>query len=90
MSMPEAPVHKEHRAVFWKYEVRATGQPAIMKAISKPTCMQTSPYQKFRLGVLASDCSHVAAAGLPVVDVSQPSGPSPCRRTLAIALHEAA
>lgn len=81
MPMPETPVHKEHRVVFWNHEIRASAQLAIMQVISKPTCMQTAPYQQLWLCVFTPDRSHVAAEGLPVMDVSRLAGPSPCQMT---------
>jgi hypothetical protein len=45
MTMPEAAIHKDGRAVLWEDQIWLTGQPGIMEAIAKPPSEQLSSYK---------------------------------------------
>lgn len=43
MAMPVASMHEENGPIFWKYEVRPAGQPAVMKPKSETRAVQRTP-----------------------------------------------
>lgn len=52
MAMPEAPMNKNDRVVFFKYEVRFAGQVAGVQTVTVSKAMKSLAYKLFRLGVL--------------------------------------
>lgn len=71
VAVPKAPVDEDYRTVFCEDEIGLTWQIRLVKPEPKTLCMQPTPDQYFRLGILRPDRRHVAASGRAVVDVSQ-------------------
>ena len=71
MPVPEAAMHKNDNAVFGKNDVRFAGQGFHVKSETEACRMKCAPDKNFRLGVRAPDCSHHAASGGLVDNISQ-------------------
>ena len=75
MAVPEATIDEEHSVMARKNQIWFAGQLLVMQPKAESPRMQPAPNYHFRLRVTALDGSHVPAAGLAVVDVSQPGEP---------------
>ena len=71
MSMPEASVNEDNRAVFPEHHVRSASQPGRMKTVTEPPRMKTFSQNQLRSGVPAPNPGHHPAARLLVDDVGQ-------------------
>lgn len=58
MSVPEAPLHKNHGLKSGKYHVRLSRQTPVVKLKSQTPGMQPSPDKHLRLCVLSPDPRH--------------------------------
>ena len=66
--MSEAPVYKEHGAVFGKDEIGLARQASV-EAVAQAERVQGTADDHFRTRVLPADRCHVLAANRPAVDV---------------------
>lgn len=56
--MPEAPVHENYQAMFWKDKIRASWKVLTVEAKSKPALVEDSANDFFRFGILATNLRH--------------------------------
>lgn len=85
--MPETAIHKQDCPVSRKDKIGPSRQFPVVQAIAKAAGMQMVSDQQLWLCVLAPDRSHIAAARLPVVNVSQLSGPVGAQIDLPVPQH---
>jgi hypothetical protein len=78
MGMPVASMDEDDGSVFWKNEIRFSGQ--VLSAQSKPKSLSVAfaPDEHLGLCVAALDAGHVIAARFLVVNVHR------CRRELGL------
>lgn len=69
--MPETAVNEDQSTMFREHEIRTPMQLPVLQAVPEPASMKSVPDQQLGLCVPVPDRRHVAAAGLPVVYVSQ-------------------
>jgi hypothetical protein len=62
VAMPEAPLHKNHRAVPGQNDIRTPWKRTAVQPEPEANAVQGRPYSKLGLGVLGADARHDAAA----------------------------
>lgn len=67
-------MHKDDCLVAGKDEIGFSGQMFRMQAVAQAGCMQSLADQQLWLCILASDGSHIPAAGRGIMNVSHTSG----------------
>lgn len=70
MTMPKAPMDKQHRSILGKDQVRPAGQVPTMKTKPQTRPMEKTTYCKFRRSVTPLDAGHHPASGLAVDYIS--------------------
>ena len=58
VSMPEAAIHKDARAIFAQHQVGMARQTRRIESVAKPSTPQPSPDDEFRLRVATTDGGH--------------------------------
>lgn len=58
MSIPVAPMHKNHHSPGTKYYVRLPGQSTIMEAMAQASDLKGSPHNSLRTRVARPNASH--------------------------------
>ncbi len=71
MAMPEAPVDEDRSIVLWQDQIGLPGQLFHVESVPEAPHMQGLADGHLRTCVPPPDRRHVAAAGCPVVNVSQ-------------------
>jgi hypothetical protein len=64
MSMPEASANFDDPPARRKHHIRLAGQVMSVQAVSVSECVKHPADEHLGLGVLGTDCLHVAAAGI--------------------------
>ena len=62
MSMPEAPVHKDARAILPQYQIRMPWQSLMVQSVSESPLPQSTAHNHLRLRILPSDRRHVCVS----------------------------
>jgi hypothetical protein len=70
MTMPETAMNKNDSFVFWQNYIWLAGKIFSVQAKPISQGVQDRPNLHFRLRVLSSDCCHVSAALLTVMNIS--------------------
>ena len=76
MTVPEAAIDEDGNPVPREHQVRLSKNGTDVQAVPKSTGVKRLADQKFGLGVRRPDRLHVSTAGITVVNVSQPAGPT--------------
>lgn len=71
MTVPEAAMHPDQRAIFGEDQIGSARKITAMKPEPEAARMQALADDQLRLRVPPPDCSHVAAPGGGVMDISQ-------------------
>lgn len=69
MTVPEAAMYEDGRAVSWQHDIRLAGQLADMQAEPEPLSVQKASHQDFRFRVLPPDAGHHPASGCSIYHV---------------------
>lgn len=75
MTMPEAAMHEDHRAMPGHDDVRATRKSSIVQPEPQSSGVQCLPQRDLRFRVLPADAGHHARTGCLVDDVSHDLAP---------------
>lgn len=62
VTMPEAAVHKDDGAVFWKHNVRRTWKALVVEPVSITPAPQLGPHNPLRYRIPGADAGHVVGA----------------------------
>ncbi len=68
--MPETPVDKDDRIIFWQDQVRFTGKTFVVKPVTESFSEKRFSYHQLWLGVLSTDAGHHAATRLLANNIS--------------------
>jgi hypothetical protein len=55
VSMPEAAMNEDYGSMLWKHKVWFARQSSVVQHVAETFCVQASPDNHFRLGILAPD-----------------------------------
>lgn len=69
MPMPETPMNEDSSLIHPEYEIRFTRQRRIMKTVSEPFRVESTPQRKLRLRVFATNAGHHARTSLLVYNI---------------------